>query len=708
MKRSFLILLSPVLFWSLGCGLAFGGEPALQDPAEAAASETQDLVLTAEPCESGGCAAMRDGRELLSRGKHRGALERFAEAYRELPAVRDHILFQMARAFTGLGDYTESEKHLGELLEQYHDSPLRKRAKALKIRNGFASCGTSLESEAGIKAVRELVQYLADYPDDLEMKLLYGQTLQRRGEPDLSRKVFRELYVTTGRVAEHAAAQLKASDLTDDDHLHKAVNLIKDAEYQKAEALLRKVLAAGKRSVRDEAQRKLGDSLFGQKRYKEAAAEYRKAGDTYNLARSLYRAGETESFLDSLDALITMEDRRVGPLLSALAAKKRRQGRTEEAIELYERVRREYPSQEESSLWGIAWTHYRNSDCAKTVAVLDSLIESFPSQRYKYWKARCWEEQEAGSDSPGLKAQVRSLYDAVLKGPRDYYRVLAEMRSGETATAALPADFTPSPEQACAGAAGLSGSRPFSTSGHRALARVISRSSLLLAAGYREEAAAELTAASRSVAGPEIALSLARSLVEAGAYRSAIALTSRLPVRPESPGEAGAEVAWIQYPFAYWQVVTEAARTNRLDPLVLLSVMREESRFDPEVRSVAGAIGLMQIMPGTAEHLRVPGTGWTRAELRSVRTNIAIGSYYLSSLLREFGSLPAALAAYNAGEERVREWLRMGAYRSADEFIEDIPYDETRNYVKKVLATYAIYRARAMQDPDACGPQPAR
>jgi soluble lytic murein transglycosylase len=78
-------------------------------------------------------------------------------------------------------------------------------------------------------------------------------------------------------------------------------------------------------------------------------------------------------------------------------------------------------------------------------------------------------------------------------------------------------------------------------------------------------------------------------------------------------------------------------------------------------------------------------------DLYDIRTNVLIGSYYLKSLISHFDSVPLAIAAYNAGEEAIKDWLAAGRYRSADEFIEDIPYDETRNYVKKVMTSYFEY-----------------
>jgi soluble lytic murein transglycosylase len=102
----------------------------------------------------------------------------------------------------------------------------------------------------------------------------------------------------------------------------------------------------------------------------------------------------------------------------------------------------------------------------------------------------------------------------------------------------------------------------------------------------------------------------------------------------------------------------------------------------------------MQIMPHTAFRLdKILKLGINReSQINDVRNNISLGAYYLKSLLGEFGSLADVLAAYNAGEAAAKKWRQQGNYRSTDEFIEDIPYAETRNYVKKVLNSYFQYK----------------
>jgi soluble lytic murein transglycosylase len=124
--------------------------------------------------------------------------------------------------------------------------------------------------------------------------------------------------------------------------------------------------------------------------------------------------------------------------------------------------------------------------------------------------------------------------------------------------------------------------------------------------------------------------------------------------------------------------------------------MREESTYRPRVRSPTGAVGLMQLMPRTAARIGgqagVPGAV---AHLEDPGTNIALGTYYLGSLLDRYGGNPVrALAGYNAGEDAVDRWLKeipAELSKEGDVFVEEIPYLETRNYVKKVMKSYQVY-----------------
>jgi soluble lytic murein transglycosylase len=139
-----------------------------------------------------------------------------------------------------------------------------------------------------------------------------------------------------------------------------------------------------------------------------------------------------------------------------------------------------------------------------------------------------------------------------------------------------------------------------------------------------------------------------------------------------------------RYPLEYEHVVRGHARDRGLDPALLAAVVYVESRFDPNAESTAGAIGLMQLLPETAEGiaLRTGGTAFVVADLRDPEINVRYGSWYLDHLLERYGDARLALAAYHAGQGNVDEWRRAGA---------GIAFPETRDYVEQVLETRDVY-----------------
>ncbi len=145
----------------------------------------------------------------------------------------------------------------------------------------------------------------------------------------------------------------------------------------------------------------------------------------------------------------------------------------------------------------------------------------------------------------------------------------------------------------------------------------------------------------------------------------------------------------LAYPLAHLPAVQRWAALYGVDPYLLLAVMREESRFDPGAVSPAGAVGLMQLLPSAARGID-PGVGIL--DLTDPSTNVRLGTAYLAGRLREFGGdVVLALVAYNAGPGAARRFLQLPA-SDRDEFVERIPYAETRAYVKRVLESYGVYR----------------
>lgn len=155
--------------------------------------------------------------------------------------------------------------------------------------------------------------------------------------------------------------------------------------------------------------------------------------------------------------------------------------------------------------------------------------------------------------------------------------------------------------------------------------------------------------------------------------------------------------AYTLFPFPYRAQVTVAARQSALDPRLLLAVARAESRFRPDVVSRRGAVGLMQLTPSTAAWIasqRRPETPYSPSDLRDPAYNLSAGAWYLARLLQDYADrLPVALAAYNAGPTPVNAWLASGAWAGTRADVARIPYPETREFVRRVLTNYAVYRA---------------
>ncbi|MCL5019367.1 MAG: lytic transglycosylase domain-containing protein [Patescibacteria group bacterium] len=137
------------------------------------------------------------------------------------------------------------------------------------------------------------------------------------------------------------------------------------------------------------------------------------------------------------------------------------------------------------------------------------------------------------------------------------------------------------------------------------------------------------------------------------------------------------------------------AQEANVSPALVFALIRRESSFDEDIRSSAGALGLMQLMLKTSKRLgkEIGLADVTNAHLIQPQWNIVLGVQYLRRQIDDFQSnLPAAIAAYNAGPEVVKRWLSYFSTDDSDVFIEAIEYTETRNYVKRVLSDYWMYK----------------
>jgi soluble lytic murein transglycosylase len=175
------------------------------------------------------------------------------------------------------------------------------------------------------------------------------------------------------------------------------------------------------------------------------------------------------------------------------------------------------------------------------------------------------------------------------------------------------------------------------------------------------------------------------------------ALKRALPYSASAPIKAIPLVYWrILFPEPWWETIKAESAKNNLDPYLVASLIRQESEFDPSVVSYANAWGLMQLLPavGKAMAKQEGMNHFQTFQLLDPETNIRLGTRYLRQMMDRFGGVQEyALAAYNAGDNRVVDWEAAGPYHGMDEFVESIPFTQTREYVEAILRNEDTYKA---------------
>lgn len=291
---------------------------------------------------------------------------------------------------------------------------------------------------------------------------------------------------------------------------------------------------------------------------------------------------------------------------------------------------------------------------------------------FAYWQARALEAN-------GELVQARAIYQRVaLSIDSNYYPALAELKV-HFGPAVFPAALAPDP--VAVGIPPASGLAQFH------LLRAIALRDLAL----RDLEAPELRAVEDHCAGnPALRDFVLAEYQVSGAWYDAIAAATRLTAR----GEINPRVAErMRYPRGYWDLVAQAAARNRLDPYLVLALIHQESLFNPRARSVSDARGLMQLLPSTADRW-APEAGVAAAplDLYDPSLSLRIGTVYLRNLMGMFGGDQfKAVAAYNGGEHAAAGWAAKYP-GDDDQWVENIAFHETRDYVKKVIGGLREYR----------------
>jgi soluble lytic murein transglycosylase len=352
----------------------------------------------------------------------------------------------------------------------------------------------------------------------------------------------------------------------------------------------------------------------------------------------------------------------------------------------------------ERAAWKIGWWAYKHSRYADTTKFFEEAAANFPHSDYRpsflYWSARAHE-------ALGERDLADARYRLVLTDYQNtYYGHLTVARFSQRhevvpdiePIAVMETGSNPPPASAGAPAATDAGSHleprmPPNAEQIRAL----------LVLGLTDQAIDELQYAQRMWGeSPVVSATMAWVRNQGGDLRAGITIMKR--AYPQFMAAGGdklpIEIRKVMYPVDYWPAIQKQATGKSVDPYLVASLILQESTFSPAARSSANAVGLMQLVASTgrqyARSLRI--RRFSPAMLTRPDTNLRLGLAYFSDLIKRFGGEHFALAGYNAGEHRVAQWMAERPGLSREEFIDDIPFPETQNYVKRILAAAEEYR----------------
>jgi len=614
------------------------------------------------------------------RVKAEALLRAVAEHHR---VIADHADLLRMRMYVGAGDAERAAAE--EPLWTDRDSPLRARFYAL--------LGEAERARGDEERARAAFEFAAAGTRDrtrlAELDLAIAQSYLRSGTRERAAERLLAVWTRSADLpqaeqADRLLAQLEgelgrqlrtALPMRD-----RADRLFDSHHNESALAAYDRALELGLPSAdRKRAEQQRAETLFRLRRYTDAIDAYRKlpASEEREIqrARAVARAGRVEEGARALEQL--GRERRGERAVEALyLAAVLWDGEDEHAraSDLFEQVIRRLPRSPfaDSARWSLGWAAYRAGRLDEAVRYFSALARSDPDPvsalRPRYWRIRALELQNA----PGTKELYAEL---AREFPFTYYGWLALGRAG-TPVSAKPPALAP---------------------GQRSLSpEQLARPRILLEAGLVDEAREELALLFGRARGLDDRLALAELYAESGDFSGAqrVVVDAYAEELARGPSPEDVELWWHAWPAPYEAELQRATRSGQPPPELVYSIMREESGYRPDAISPSGARGLLQLMPETATRVArdVQLEAFDPKDLFRPEVNIELGSAYLGQLLARFGgNAAAAIGSYNAGPDAVARW-QPGGGAPEDVWIEQIPYDQTRGYVKRVLRSLHVYR----------------
>jgi soluble lytic murein transglycosylase len=698
--------------WRLEADPRDSAEAALRDAAipEGAAATTGLLAVSQQfpGTAASGLGRLLAGLRLVEGGRPAEAIAPLTHPDVQLTLLRDHALLGLARAQEALGQKDAAARsYLAAGTEPASAVLCTALPKAAELLAGVR------QLEAAVPALEQTAQ---SCPREAAAALLdLGNAHLARGDRAAAAAAFDRLDREHPASAEAKEARTRLAGLggllpprsaTERARLllERGQALLAAGRTADAIAALRAVpLASLEAAEADLARVRLGRALLlrrtsaeGRALLQKVAAESPHAAEAaFQLARDRARRTPTpepfEAVADRFPGTAWGEE-----ALLSLANHYQKDALDDAALPWWRRLVAEYPQGRyvERAAWRVGWADYRARRYDAAAQVLETTARLRPpsgsTAGFLYWSARARAAMGQPDRARLLLAETVQRYKHAYHGVRAS-EALARLGGLPAPPAALVATAPP-PEAPLPEPRG-------------------SRLHQLLLLDRLAEAEQELRLLPES---SRVQATLAWVDWRQGQYRPAIVAMKR--AYPEWVGEAGdrlpAEVWRILFPLRYDAELRLAAQQEGVDPALVAALILQESSFDAGALSRAGARGLMQVMPATGRKIaRDKGQRFRRAALHDPETSLDFGTHYLRQMSERFaGSVEKVLAAYNAGPHRVDAWTALRGELPPEEFIEGIPFSETRTYVTIVLANREQYRRlyglRPVPAPSAEGARP--
>ena len=627
----------------------------------------------------------------------------------------DYVAYYLGDAYLNTGHSAEALSTLADFSKKFPDSLLIRDSNVV-YANALLAEGRAAEAAALLEKNRT--------PVHSDVELAIGRAYETAGDKQKAAAAFRNVYFNLPNSFEADAAGQELHKLevsgSFSERRTRADLLLKAKHYSDAareyQSLVDETNNAAGSNERPQLQLALAGALEKSGSSKDARKILTSIGAQTGEAEAerLYLLSETARSTSDEDAVqrTLNELRQFGPtspwleqaLLSAgnMYLLKRDY---DHAIDYYRELQERFPTGTHAATahWKAAWLGFRQGRTDTARKSFEDQIALYPDSNEVpnalYWRARIAEEEHD-------PAMARAFYQKLSDRYRNYYYAelgRERLKNLPPAAVALKQASDNVSDNGGLHYTLLDRVPALATSGKIVAADPpednlrVARARLLSNGGLADMAVRELQAAASQEGGAWAPPEMARVYQDGGRYDRGIEIMKHstpnyfavdLPDLPRPYWEA-------LFPKPYWDELRKYSTLNGLDPYLVASLIRQESEFNAAALSRANAVGLMQLLPKTGKSVakQVKLRGYSAPQLFTPAVNLELGTRYFKDMVDKYnGQFEYALAAYNAGTDRVGDWLGQGHYRDPQEFVESIPFTETREYVQAILRNASVYR----------------